>query len=288
MRVRSMIHGAALAALMSGAQSLAAQVRSGRPAADDVSRAAPGDAEARAMLGLAVATSGIDRDTLGLLVSVVIPGGPADQAGIDEGNRLAEINGVSLRVAPANVGQRDAEDTVLRRLVRELRAMHAGDEVTLRVFGGGRYRTATVRTASAPGLVVPPATVADDRAPSRQTTLAEVIDEMGRLQTQLRRLAQDEGSGGRSLGETLVPGIQFTPVADELASYFGEGSERGLLVLQADQSWDPIRTGDVILRIDGASATADRLRAVVSSRGRSRVDVLRRKRPLSVTLDARG
>src|SRR5919197_2978799 len=55
-----------------------------------------GDDEPRAVLGISTNGSGSARDTLGVLVSSVVPNSPADKAGIEEGNRIASINGVSL------------------------------------------------------------------------------------------------------------------------------------------------------------------------------------------------
>ncbi|HKG95401.1 MAG TPA: hypothetical protein VKA84_26005, partial [Gemmatimonadaceae bacterium] len=89
-------------------------------------------------------------------------------------------------------------------------------------------------------------------------------------------------------GGTALPGLSVTAVGAELVAYFGEGSERGLLVLQADSSWAPIKTGDVIMSINGAPVTAQRLRSTLTSRRQSAVELLRRKRPLTVALPARG
>src|SRR4029079_15417179 len=80
-------------------------------------RPATGDADAyaaRMLLGMTLGTSGTDRDTLGLRASVVLRGAPADRAGIDEGNRLAEIDGVSLRLDPVDIGRQGAIDAVMR------------------------------------------------------------------------------------------------------------------------------------------------------------------------------
>ena len=81
-----------------------------------------------------------------------------------------------------------------------------------------------------------------------------------------------------------MPGLTLSPVSDDLADYFGDGSERGLLVLQADASWSPIRNGDVILSVDGAPVTADRLRAALDSRQSARIELLRRRRQMTVSL----
>jgi hypothetical protein len=84
-----------------------------------------------------------------------------------------------------------------------------------------------------------------------------------------------------------VPGLRVIPVGDELAVYFGDGSELGQLVLEADASWRPLRVGDVILRLDGVAADVDALRDAATSRVPVRVELLRRKRQVTVTLHAR-
>src|SRR5689334_24279231 len=58
------------------------------------------DDEPYAVIGITTSASSSMRDTLGLLVSAVTTGGPAERAGIEEGSRIASINGVSLRVSP--------------------------------------------------------------------------------------------------------------------------------------------------------------------------------------------
>lgn len=105
----------------------------------------------RAVIGVMTST-GSARDTLGVLVSAVTPGGPADKAGIEEGSRIAAVNGVNLRLSPADVGDWDMSSAMSRRLTRELGKVKAGDEVELRVYGGGQARTVRVKTVSADAL----------------------------------------------------------------------------------------------------------------------------------------
>ncbi|PYP94568.1 MAG: hypothetical protein DMD34_08275 [Gemmatimonadetes bacterium] len=282
--------------------ALVALVRPAAPQARGGSSDVPDDVPK--ILGATVSTSGTERDTLGLLVSAVTPGGPADRASIDPGNRLAEVNDVSLRIDQADVGRRQAQDAALRRLAHELRAVQPGDSVTLRVFAGGRFRTVTIQTAR---------TVEPRSEPTpRPATLKAVIDGISEMRAQLHRLMQDEAVAARrdtlmladlelgtverrlraAQGEPRhdesnaqsLPGLRTTAVGDELVAYFGEDSRGGLLVVEADSSWAPIRTGDVILSVDGEAADIGRLRNALDPRRETRVELLRRGRSLTVRL----
>ena len=120
---------------------------------------------ARSMIGVTTSSTGI-RDTLGLLVTSVTPDGPADKAGIVEGNRIAAINGVNLRLAAADAGQEDMQGITARRLTRELAKTEPGTEVELRVYADGQWKTVKVKTVS-PDSLMPVRMrrdAADDRA----------------------------------------------------------------------------------------------------------------------------
>lgn len=110
-----------------------------------------GGDEDRARLGISLGASG-RRDTLGVLVADVTSDGPAAKAGLDEGDRIAAINGVNLRLSPADVDEQDMEGIGARRLSRELGKVTAGDEVELLVWRDGRTRTVKVKTAAARDL----------------------------------------------------------------------------------------------------------------------------------------
>ena len=98
-------------------------------------------------------TSGVNaRDTLGLLVSNVLPAGPAEKAGLDEGDRIASVNSVSLRLAAADVGDEEMRGVMARRLTRELNRLKPGDEVELRVYTNGQWKTMRIKTVSSKDL----------------------------------------------------------------------------------------------------------------------------------------
>ncbi len=110
------------------------------------------DMEDRAALGIGLGASGSRRDTLGVLVSSVTDDGPADKARIEEGDRIAAINGVDLRVPGADAGDFSVASSRMRRLTRELDKVKAGDEVELRLIRSGQSRTLRVKTVAAKDL----------------------------------------------------------------------------------------------------------------------------------------
>jgi hypothetical protein len=106
----------------------------------------------KSMIGVSTSSTG-ERDTLGLLVTSVTPNGPAEKAGIVEGNRIAAINGVNLRLAAADAGQDDMQGITARRLTRELGKIDPGTEVELRVYADGQWKNVKVKTVSPDSLM---------------------------------------------------------------------------------------------------------------------------------------
>lgn len=110
-----------------------------------------GDSD-RATLGISIGATGSRRDTLGVFVLAVNDSGPAARAGLEEGGRIASVNGVDVRVAPADAGDEMVGSAKVRRLQRQIRELKPGDDVTLRVFQDGQYRTVKLKAARASDL----------------------------------------------------------------------------------------------------------------------------------------
>lgn len=106
----------------------------------------------RASLGIQVSSSGSRRDTLGVFVAAADDEGPAAKAGIVEGARIAAIDGIDLRVAAADADDNMVASSRVQRLMRTLADVKPGDEVELRVWQNGQYRTTRVRTVPADSL----------------------------------------------------------------------------------------------------------------------------------------
>jgi serine protease Do len=106
----------------------------------------------RAIIGVTTSPVGNARDTLGVFVSAVNEDGPAAKAGIVEGDRIAAINGVSLRVAPEDAGDAQVSESRAERLRNELAKLTAGATAELIVVSAGRSRTVRVTTVKASDL----------------------------------------------------------------------------------------------------------------------------------------
>jgi PDZ domain len=103
----------------------------------------------RAALGLELRTTGTRRDTLGVFVEAVTPKGPAETAGIVEGDRIASINGVDLRTSAGDTDDSYANGLAAHRLGREVQKLTPGSRVSLRIYSGGRFRDVQVTAGKA-------------------------------------------------------------------------------------------------------------------------------------------
>ena len=107
----------------------------------------------RAALGLELRTTGTKRDTLGVFVEAVTPKGPAETAGIIEGDRIASINGVDLRTSAGDTDDSYANGLAAHRLSREVQKLAPGSRVNLRVYSLGRFRDVQVTAGKASDLM---------------------------------------------------------------------------------------------------------------------------------------
>ena len=118
----------------------------------------------RAALGIGTSATGTLRDTLGLLITSITAGSPAEKAGLEEGNRLAAINSVSLRTSAADAEDGEMSSALTRRLTRELAKSKPGDDVSLSVYRDGRMQSVKVKAADSEVLFARGGTVRVARA----------------------------------------------------------------------------------------------------------------------------
>lgn len=224
--------------------------------------------ENRAVIGVTTST-GSARDTLGVLVSSVTPGGPAERAGIEEGNRIASVNGVNLRLAPADVGDWDMASAMTRRLTRELGKLKPGDEAELRVYASGQVRTLKVKT------------VASDSLHRRTRVRREALDDRAALGISLGSVGSrrdtlgilvmgldDDGpaaKAGLEEGNRIasINGVDLRVTRDDAGDEFVSGAK----VRRLHRELEKVKAGDeVTLRVYSAGRTRDvRVKTVAMS-----------------------
>jgi len=178
------------------------------------------------------------RDTIGAVIGGVTPGGPADKAGVQEGDIVVSLNGT--RLARGSGGDNDGEDDAGRpgqRLVEEASRLHTGDTVHLELRRDGKPVNLTLIAGSS-GMegMVRSLTLQPSRQP---LTIQPFVGENLNLTFDGAPLAN----------------LELVRVNPGLAAYFG--TSEGILVVDAPgDSTLGLKAGDVILSIGGRKPTS--------------------------------
>ena len=190
----------------------------------------------RARLGVVVRTEVNEQtDSVGAYLTDVTPGGPADKAGLEPGDIIVEVNGITLRGDYDEAGL--FESPAGRRLVDMARKLDVGDEVEIEYLRDERRHTTTVIASEVEGSSgftyrFGP----DDRFGFRELTPPDIDI----------RIPQIRGWLAAPFGGWLD--IELVELDSELGEYFG--TSEGLLVVRAPEDDEiDLRSGDVILRI---------------------------------------
>jgi C-terminal processing protease CtpA/Prc len=189
----------------------------------------------------------------GARIEAVMDEGPADRAGLQEGDIITALDGVSVLEPLADPGQersaRREEAIPVGRVLALARALEPGDSVRLEYLRDG-----------VPGAAI---VVVDDgwgempwRSPGgmawsfpREGDRAFRLEGLARELPRIRAFAGMGACGfpGTS-GAGCVQGIQLVELNPSLGEYFG--ADRGVLVVEVvEVSSLALRAGDVILRI---------------------------------------
>ncbi len=217
------------------------------------------DDENRAVIGITTST-GSTRDTLGVLVSSVTPGGPAEKAGLEEGNRIAAVNGVNLKLAAVDVGDWDMANAMTRRLTRELGKLKPGDDVELRVYSSGQTRSIRVKTAASDSLYRSTRKGridADDRA-ALGVSLGSTGSKRDTLGVLIIGLDDDGPAAKSGLEEgnriAAINGVDLRVSREDAGDEFISSAKTGRLQRELEK----LKPGDeVTLRVYGGGRTRD-------------------------------
>jgi membrane-associated protease RseP (regulator of RpoE activity) len=165
-----------------------------------------------------------DFDGDGVLVNRVVPGSPAEDAGLEKGDIILGMDGRRLR-EPAD-------------LVRRIRRHEPGDRVELKRFRKGRTRTVEVQLGASP----------------------ERLAKRGKTQELVLPHATWSTPGVAPLLSGSYLGARVEELSPDLADYFDVEPEGGVLVLEVVEDSPAasagLRAGDVIVEFDGEPVRA--------------------------------
>jgi S1-C subfamily serine protease len=246
----------------------------------------------RPRLGISLdAGQAAGRDAEGVLVTDVLTGGPADEAGIREGDIITSLDGNTLTESIGADDERDFDldqSAPVQRLLALARDLEPGQEVEVEYLRDGDRQTTMVHVEDLSGRWGSRVTVAGPRWDAEHFR-----DEMRTLTDNVRSwqsLAPAPGADGRvRIRSGLAPdvlrlygggsgpgvwpgslhrdGLELAEVNPALGAYFG--AEDGVLVTGvARSSGLGLEAGDVVLRIgERAVTTPDRFRRIFASYG---------------------
>ncbi|HSN00386.1 MAG TPA: PDZ domain-containing protein, partial [Rudaea sp.] len=213
----------------------------------------------RGMIGLVLAP-----DKNGLRVDAVTPGGPADKAGVHDGDVLTAIDGKAL-------SGKDAGDA--------LHDLKVGQSVQLTVRHEGKSREVALKAERREPFVF-------SDAFGKGGPLPPDFDR--RVQMQVHDAMHHAHAGMREL-RLLTPwwGLNLAALDPDLGGYFG--TDQGVLVLSADaDAFKGLKSGDVVQDISGHKVTRpeDALRLLREAPAGSEVkmQLLRQRKPLTLSL----
>jgi S1-C subfamily serine protease len=210
-------------------------------------------------MGISVGASQDDREYDGALVMSVVEDGPADEAGIREGDVITAVRGQSLLEPLPDIEDEERLDLYgsvpVQRLLSLSRQLEPGETVPVTYLRDGtEHTTELVAEDLGSGFRVIGGNGAafrwDEDDWSGDNFRGDFHFEMPNVQIpsveRLQALAPLMGLRGG------LHGLQLTPLNPALGEYFG--AEEGVLVLEVDgDSTLGLQAGDVLLDIDGRS-----------------------------------
>lgn len=220
-----------------------------------------------------------EKDKIGARVESVTEDGPADKAGLKEGDIITRFNGVALGGVK---GEADEDESGPgRKLIALARTLDDGDTVEVEYRRGSDTKKAKIVAAELGQFSM---------RGFRMDGPNGRMWRMPRLEVQPgfpEGMRMFEGGPGeiRIFGR-MDGGLDLTDLNADLGEYFG--AKEGALVLRTPgDSANPLKAGDVILSIDGrATKNEAQARRILRSYGEgesAKLEVLRKQKKITLT-----
>jgi hypothetical protein len=228
-----------------------------------------------------------ETDRYGALIDQVAEGGPADKAGIRDGDIITKLNGVSLLEGDETYDEDESAPGM--RLVERARELEVGDtvEVEFRRDGDTQTTELVIGEFDSPFAYSYRFDLPDSaftyrfRMPDyeRISGLAERLREIPEVHVRAPE------SFALALGATL-PGLELVALSPELGEYFD--ADEGVLVISVPEGSElGLEAGDVIKEIDGRAVRdpSHAMRILRSYEPDEEVSftIMRKKREMTVT-----
>jgi membrane-associated protease RseP (regulator of RpoE activity) len=235
----------------------------------------------RAMIGILLTSMGDDD---GLVIAGVTPDGGAKQAGLAAGDRIVAIGGVRL-----DTGGADKPGKLLSNVVKDL---EPGDPVKVEYVRDGETLKADVVTQPKRAFVMKSlAMELDQLDPEFTAELIKEFEDLGELK-ELKELGKLEalhelGDLGELIGNVVDVGtsLKLEDMDGDLARYFGV--DAGVLVVAPPSQEGELKSGDVLLELDGKDVANAReaMKTLSMSDGTIDAGVLRNGKKREVSID---
>ena len=226
----------------------------------------------RARLGVVVRIRAHrENDKLGATLAEVLPGSPAEKAGLEDGDIVTRFN--DTRLGGLKADEEDQSGPGLK-LVELARKLEPGDTVRLEYRRDGTTRQATVVAEA-----WPEAAAREFRFRGPDLMAAPRLRAFGVPGLDPERDIRFFMDFGR-------PGLELADLNEGLGEYFG--TRTGVLVLEPPRDTTlPLKAGDVILSIGGreprSARHAERILASYDEGETVKLEIMRQKRRETVT-----
>ena len=212
-------------------------------------------------------TADKEKDRIGARIEEVTSGGPADKAGLKDGDIITRFNGVALGGLKSD--DEDASGPG-QKLIELARKLEGGDTVDVEYCRGSDTRKVKIVAQDLGGMAM-------DRWRMRVPDLRGM---------ELPRMLEGGPGEFRFFTDRSAGGLELADLNPDLGEYFG--AREGVLVLRtpADSSL-PLKAGDVILSIDGrtpkSEAQAHRILRSYDAGETAKIEVLRKQKKLTLS-----